>query len=111
PIPHDFTIGVSTGTPAIARNIDDVEVGGSVTVNATGLYDLNNHFEAIRDLTLNGGGDVQTGSAGELQLTGDLTVHGTTGASSSINGRLDVFSSGTRALFVDNGAGAGNVEL
>lgn len=106
-IPHDLIIGVTgtifdPGTAATARQTASTLIIGSVTVNAGSLYDLNGFSEVIRDLTLNGGGDVQTG-AGRLDLFGNVDVNGGGslfgGTTSTINGNLDV-GTGTRTFTV-----------
>jgi len=62
-----------------------------VTINASGLLDLNGFGENIHDLILNGG-DVSTGAAGSLLPTGDITASGNTNSVAVISGRLSVLS-------------------
>lgn len=86
------------GTSATVRHFAGFTVVGSVTVNRGGLWDLSGQSESFDvvalqgrpALTLNTGGDVQTG-AGTLTLPeGDVLVNpaGFPGASSSISGKL-----------------------
>lgn len=109
-VPHNLILGTSGaifgGTAATARHTASTLIIGSVTVNAGSLYDLNGFAETIVDLTLNGGGDVQTGT-GLLSLVGDVDVNGGLflgGSTSTINGNLNV-GSGTRTFDVEETGG------
>jgi autotransporter-associated beta strand protein len=105
-VPHALYIGTSSGTEhsVVARNQNSAQCD-NVVVNATGLYDLNGFNETLGSLTLNGGGDVQTGT-GLLTLnpTSVLVVDpGTvTNASAEISGYLNV-GTGQRVLQVGQG--------
>jgi autotransporter-associated beta strand protein len=84
-------VGVRGTTSAIVRHFSQDQIWASVTVNAGSLLDLNGHDEYLLTLTLNGGGDVQTGT-GLLTLIGNtnsLTVNpGIELNTSTISGRL-----------------------
>jgi autotransporter-associated beta strand protein len=107
-VPTTLHVGTSSGAAhsAVARNTEDLEVwGGNVVVNKSGLYDLNGHNDTIHHLTLNQGGDVQTG-AGTLSLMSSSTV--TVNASptvptvATLAGKLNV-GSGSRGFDVGFG--------
>jgi len=97
----DLIIG-TTNTTAIARHTRSANLGSAVTVNPGSLYDLDGVNESIDNLTLIGGGDVQTGSG---QLTVDSTITALRGPvptiqASSISGRLRLGSVGTAYVTV-----------
>ena len=101
----NLVIGVSgnpgSGSTATVRHTRSANLGGAVTLNAGGLYDLDGFSESIDSLTLNGGGDVQSG-AGQLTVDGDVMVNAglaLTGSTSTIDGRLSV-GSGVRHFIV-----------
>lgn len=103
----DLIIGTSD-TTATARHTRSANLGGAVTVNGGSLYDLDGVNESIDSLTLNGGGDVQTGT-GLLTLDGDIAVNAglaLIGSTSTIDGRLGV-GSGTRNIIVAETGGIG----
>ncbi len=101
-IPGHLIIGNSFGViapVATVRHFAGFTIGGSVTVNRGGLWDLNGQEEGFSvpalqgrpPLTLNGGGDVQTGGGiVYLPVGGDVVVNpgGFIGGSSSISGHL-----------------------
>jgi autotransporter-associated beta strand protein len=91
-VPGNLVIG--TGgffpTPATVRHFSQDQIWANVTVNAGSLLDLNGYEEYLVTLTLNGGGDVQTGP-GLLTVDGgnSITVNpGLSSATSTISGRL-----------------------
>jgi autotransporter-associated beta strand protein len=101
-VPGHLTIGGGGGflsTPATVRHFAGNTIIGSVTVNRGGLWDLNGFSESFSvadlqgrpPLTLNDGGDVQTG-AGTLVLPvgGDVVVNPGSGLgfTSFISGNL-----------------------
>ncbi len=91
-VPGNLVIG-SGGffpTPATVRHFSQDQIWSSVTVNSGSLLDLNGYEEYLVTLTLNGGGDVQTG-AGLLTVDAgnSITVNpGIGSATSTISGRL-----------------------
>ena len=125
-IPGDLIIGLSSGTAnsAIVQLLQSIEIAdtSNVTINATGLFDLNNFSETIGTLTVIGGnvtlgtgslvtnstvtmtsGSI-TGASGSLfSLGGDITATsvGSTGASISCNVNLN---NTTRTVTVNPGA-------
>jgi len=63
--PGPLTVGPATvSSPATARcfNIGMIPSGGTVTVNANSLLDLNGYNQTLAQLNLNDGGDAQTGT-------------------------------------------------
>ncbi len=86
-VPGHLTIGGGggiLGTSATVRHFAGNTIAGSVTVNGGGLWDLNGFNESFDPgalggrppLTLNGGGDVQTGSGAVILPTGgDVVVN------------------------------------
>jgi autotransporter-associated beta strand protein len=63
-----------------------------ITINASGLLDLNGFGENVRNITLNGG-DIDTQPAGSILPTGDITVNANANSMAIIDGRLSVLSS------------------
>jgi autotransporter-associated beta strand protein len=62
-----------------------------ITINASGLLDLNGFNETMGNLILNGG-DVQTG-VGIISPTGNLTVNRNTNSQAVISGQMSLFGS------------------
>lgn len=84
--------GFSGPVPAtLARYFNADQVWNSITVNRGGLLDLNGFDEYSGTVTLNGGGDVQTG-AGTLHLGAgaNLVVSPGLNGSSTFSGRLEI---------------------
>jgi len=88
-IAGDITVGAATGPSATLRLAASHQIANasSVTVNKTGLLDLNGSDDTIGALTLSSG-EVTTG-AGTLTLGGDVVASGVTTAS-SISGKLNL---------------------
>jgi len=63
-----------------------------ITINASGLLDLNGFGENVGDLIFNGG-DLDTAAAGSILPTGNITVNRNTNSQAIISGRLSVLSS------------------
>ena len=103
-VPANLIIGrPEGGTPATVMHVNADLIWGNVTVNNGGLLNVNGYDEHIGNLTLNGGGDVQTG-AGILHIVTDLTVNpGSFADQSVISGRLGI-ASGTRQFNVNPGS-------
>ncbi len=112
------------GASATVRHFNGFTIGGGVTLNRGGVWDLNGNSESFSvaglqgrpALTLNVGSDVQTG-AGTLFLPGDSDVvvnPGTfPGASSLISGNL-ALDPGPHRFIVQRGVsgiGIGGLEL
>ncbi|HKX60759.1 MAG TPA: autotransporter-associated beta strand repeat-containing protein, partial [Verrucomicrobiae bacterium] len=68
-VPNRLIVGDGPGGAHTdqARNLADNQVN-EVTVNASGLWDLNGSIEVVGDLVLNAGGDIETGPTGNLRL-------------------------------------------
>ncbi|MBI1840884.1 MAG: autotransporter-associated beta strand repeat-containing protein [Verrucomicrobia bacterium] len=62
-----------------------------ITINASGLVDLNGFGQNVRNLIFNGG-DIDTG-AGSILPIGDITVNRNTNSQAIISGRMSVLSS------------------
>jgi fibronectin-binding autotransporter adhesin len=97
-VPGPLIVGPATvGSPATARfsRTGTMPAGGTATVNANGLLDLNGQNQLLSQLNLNDGGDAQTG-AGTLSFTGSGSVNVSTlnpglpglQASASLSGRI-----------------------
>jgi fibronectin-binding autotransporter adhesin len=110
-VPHDLIIGSGLpGAPAaVARFSNHDQIFASITVNGSGLLDLNGWDEYAGDLTLNGGGDVQT-LAGSLYVLGatGVTVNPGPDTTSTVSGRLG-FDAGNRTINVGSGAATPSV--
>ena len=63
-----------------------------ITINASGLLDLNGFGENVRNLIFNGG-DVDAPSPGSILPTGDITVNRNTNSQAVISGRMSVLTS------------------
>jgi fibronectin-binding autotransporter adhesin len=110
-VPHDLIVGSGlAGAPlAVARFSNHDQIFANITVNGTGLLDLNGWDEYAGNLTLNDGGDVQT-AAGSLYVLGatGVTVNPGSDTTSIISGRLG-FDAGSRTITVGSGATAPGV--
>jgi autotransporter-associated beta strand protein len=62
-----------------------------ITINASGLLDLNGFGENVRNIIFNGG-DLDTAAAGSILPTGDITVNANTNSQAIISGRMSVLS-------------------
>lgn len=62
-----------------------------VTINASGLLDLNGFGENVNDIIFNGG-DIDAPSPGSILPTGDITVNRNTNSQAIISGRMSVLS-------------------
>ncbi|MCX6925136.1 MAG: autotransporter-associated beta strand repeat-containing protein, partial [Verrucomicrobia bacterium] len=63
-----------------------------ITINASGLLDLNGFGDNVHNLIFNGG-DVDAPSPGSILLTGDITVNRNTNSQAIISGRMSVLTS------------------
>ena len=63
-----------------------------ITINSSGLLDLNDFGENVGDIILNGG-DIATGAVGSLLPTGNITVNANANSQAIISGRMSVLSS------------------
>ncbi len=103
-VPASLVIGQSGGGPAtLVRYLNHDQVWQNITVNPSGLLNLNNFDEYASDVTLNGGGDVQTGTGSLYVLgTNGLTVNPANENPATITGRLG-FDAGSRTITVAAG--------
>ena len=62
-----------------------------ITINASGLVDLNGFGENVRNLIFNGG-DLDAPSPGSILPIGDITVNANTNSKAFISGRMSVLS-------------------
>jgi autotransporter-associated beta strand protein len=92
-----LTVGDGSGAAgsALVRELEQFQLGSiPITVNGDGLLDLNNFYDTVgNSLTLNEGGDVQTGAAGTIAMgaNSQITVDSSS-ASSTISGNMSVGS-------------------
>ncbi len=106
-----LTVGDGTG----GSNADVVRLSASnqipnasaVTVNSSGLLDLNDFSDTI-NLATNNGGAVTTG-AGTLTMAGDLVAKSSNGTSATISGNLDL--GGTRSFTVNTGSSTVDLDI
>jgi autotransporter-associated beta strand protein len=90
-VPANLVIGLpGGGNAARALFQSDHQIRLHITVNRGGLLDLNGFSEFGDDLTLNGGGDVQTGT-GVLYLSNLAVNPGRFADQSVISGRLGLY--------------------
>ena len=91
---------IEAGATVLLTEANQIADTAHVTVNGTGLLDLNNYNETFATLTLTNGGDVSSGF-------GTLTVTGRVVAAAGFNGALDpviisgVLAQGTATRTVD----------
>jgi autotransporter-associated beta strand protein len=101
-VPGNLVVGrPAGGTTAIARHFNHDQVWANITVNRGGLLDLAGSDEYPGDITLNNGGDIQTGT-GTLFLGPGVNVYvapGQNGAS-VISGRLRLSDGNTFSVGV-----------
>jgi fibronectin-binding autotransporter adhesin len=84
-------------------------VGRTVTINSSGLLDLNGFTDTIHNLTMNGGTLTNTG-AGLLVLNGSLNlIAAATGA--TISGGNLLLNGGTKTISVADGSPANDLDL
>ncbi|MCE9589610.1 MAG: autotransporter-associated beta strand repeat-containing protein, partial [Planctomycetes bacterium] len=115
---NDISDGPISGNLVVGDGIHSVEVRNqtdgqvfnvkSVTVNQYGLYNLNNHGEGIKSITVNGGA-VTTGS-GTLTLreTGTGIFSDSSPATGTISGKLALERNNTPTVIAD---GASPIDL
>jgi autotransporter-associated beta strand protein len=124
--------GAGAAGSAVARNLqgENISIVRAVTVNASGLYDLNDQSEDFAALTVNGGSvDVGTGlaslrgaqcltmtggsitaaGAGEVRLYGNVTVNASASGSAISGGFVGLVNS--RTFTVEDGAAAVDLSI
>lgn len=107
-IPGALFIGGADGS-AVVRLLRDSQIKNRVTLNNDGLLDLNGFTDTIGDLTLMGG-DITTGAAGSLHLSGTTLLPAFNTASTTITGNLVLAASGADNTFtVHNGDSASDL--
>ena len=90
-----LTVGDGTGAAgsALVKELGQYQLGSiPITVNGDGLLDLNGFYDTVgNNLTLNDGGDVQTGAGGTLAMgaNSQITVSSTS-AYSTISGNMNL---------------------
>lgn len=109
-VPGRLIIGDGVGGEHadVARHRKNNQVN-TVTVNGSGLWDLDTHEEEVSDLDLNDGGDVTTAATGLLRLGIGADVSGVRTSSASdlfgtITGNLELLL-GPHTFTVDAGVG------
>jgi autotransporter-associated beta strand protein len=113
-VPGDVVIGSGPppGLPARVLCSGHDQIWNRITVNRGSLLDLNNRDEYSGDVTLNEGGDIQTGN-GTLYLGTGVNLQvdpGTAGSGSSISGRIGL-GPGTHRFRVGRVLGGGGLDL
>jgi fibronectin-binding autotransporter adhesin len=98
-----LVIGDGVGTDTFRIDVGDQFGLGLITINSSGVFQLNNVSEIIAALTMNGG-SVTTGT-GTLTLGGDV-IGNATATSATISGRLALseFTGITRTFTIADGA-------
>lgn len=90
-VPGPLTIGDGTGTDTVLTDFaNQFPASTLVTINSSGLLDLQGQLHTVSGLTLNGG-RLQTGG-GTLTLGGNVTA-GASPVQASVAGRLDLLGS------------------
>ena len=94
-IPNGRSLIIGDGVDGVDADIvrygaagSQIIVGSLITINDTGLLDLNNFTDDVGDITMNGG-HIKTGT-GTLTLSGNVTVNSNTAAMSVIDGAMDL---------------------
>ena len=102
-VPANLIIGrPAGGSPATVMHVNTDLIWGNITVNNGGLLNLNGYDEYSGILTLNGGGDVQTG-AGTLHFTSLAVNPGSFADQSVISGRIGL-NSGSVPFAIGSGS-------
>ncbi len=96
-----LVIGDGTGSDVVRLvNSDQIDVSSIITINGSGLLDLDGNSDTIASLTMSGG--AVTTDAGTLTLGGNLTTLGVS-TTASISGKLSL-GGVTRIFNVASGA-------
>lgn len=112
-VPANLIVGQTNGlTTAVARHGNHDQIWSNTTVNHGGLLDLNGFDEYTGILTLNGGGDVQTGGGTIYPFISVNVNPGTFGDPSVISGHLALYPynipSGLIPFVINSGSPATN---
>ena len=101
-VPGDVVVGDGTGSDTLRETASNgIADGFNVTVNSSGLLDLNNFSDTIGPLTMTAG-SVTTGT-GTLTLGADVTTNAT-GTTASISGHIAWGTTTNRTFTVGDGA-------
>eukprot|EP01036_Dinobryon_divergens_P036392 gene36393-47375_t len=105
-----LVIGDGTGTDTVrllaSNQIADTS---AVTLNSSGVLDLNNFNESVAALTLAGGSAITTGT-GTLTLTADVTHNGNGTTAATISGQL-ALGSASRTFTVGDSAATVDLDI
>jgi autotransporter-associated beta strand protein len=101
------SVGPTTGIARLAA-ANQVADAAAVTVNGSGLFDLNGFTDTIGPLTLYAG-KVTTGT-GLLTLNGDVTTLAAGGAA-TIRGHLDLGAAAARTFTIANGTSGTDLDI
>ncbi len=74
----------------VNANGNQIQISVPITINSSGLLDLNGHSDDLGDLTFNGG-HITTG-AGTLNLNGNVTANANTNSQAIIDGQMSISS-------------------
>lgn len=100
----DLVIGDGSGTDTVQfSTANQLASAANVTVNGSGVLDLNGNNQAIASLTLGGGALITTGT-GALTLGGDVSHNGSGAQTATISGKIDL--GGTTRTFTVNDSSA-----
>ena len=91
----------------VGSSVSEILSSVDITINGSGLLDLNGHSDDIGPLTLNAG-DVQTG-AGTLILLSDVTATSDPASIAAIFGRVQINS--PRTFTVNSGSAVPNLRI
>jgi fibronectin-binding autotransporter adhesin len=110
-VPANLIIGrPAGGSSATVMHVNTDQIWGNITVNNGGLLNLNGYDEYSGILTLNGGGDVQTGAGTLYPFTSVSVNPGGFADQSVITGHLGLFP-GLIPFNIGSGSlGAGNAD-
>ena len=109
----NLTIGDGAGTDSVVLLAADQigQSGNTVTVNASGVLNLNGLNETLNNIVLAGGQITGGAAASTLTLLGTLT-HNPSASSAAIGGNLSlVIAAGNKTLNVADGAAAVDLDI
>ena len=110
-IPHNVTVGTGLGGPlAMLLNLNEDALGGRVTVNDGGVWNLNGWSQYFQNtaflggptLTLNGATTVKTGGIGFFN-DGSIVVNAGNNTTATVSAELDFFYADNLHITVSDG--------
>ncbi|QYM79384.1 autotransporter-associated beta strand repeat-containing protein [Horticoccus luteus] len=100
--------GIGTDTVRLLAS-NQIADSANITVNASGVLDLNNYSDTVAALTVAGGAAITTGT-GTLTLGGNVTHTGTGSTAATISGNLALGAT-TRTITVGDSAAADDLSI